>query len=89
LRQTDRQGERKTRQAGRHSTETETERAFCACKRDMVHHCYVIEHVCVIWQVSVAVLIDKFVSASALIKYEANEKALNERKKKEVRYNIM
>jgi hypothetical protein len=55
----------------------------------MVHHCYVIEYVCIIWQVSVAVLIDKFVSASALIKYEANEKALNERKKKEVRYSIM
>jgi hypothetical protein len=34
--------------------------------------------------VSVAVLIDKFVSASALIKFEANAEILEERKKKEV-----
>ena len=32
-----------------------------------------------------AVLIDKFVSASAMIKFEANEAKLAERKKKEVR----
>ena len=35
-------------------------------------------------QVSVAVLIDKFVSATALIKFEEVERALNERKSKEV-----
>jgi hypothetical protein len=35
--------------------------------------------------VSVAVLIDKFVSATALIKFEEVEKALSERKAKEVR----
>jgi hypothetical protein len=35
-------------------------------------------------QVSVAVLLDKFVAASALIKYEANERAKLERKKREV-----
>ena len=34
---------------------------------------------------SVAVLIDRFVSASALIKFEAHEAVLAERKKKEVR----
>ena len=39
-------------------------------------------------QVSVAVLIDRFVSASALIKFEAHEAVLAERKKKEVRGSI-
>ena len=35
-------------------------------------------------QVSVAVLMDKFVSSSALIKFEQHEKLMKERKAKEV-----
>jgi hypothetical protein len=39
----------------------------------------------VVGQVSVAVLIDKFVSATALINFEEVERALRERKAKQVR----
>ena len=45
-------------------------------------------HIFVSVQVSVAVLIDKFVSASAMIKFEANEAKLAERKKREVRFSV-